>query len=84
MKMVQHVAASTENAENTYVGIGTDYAMSFHVKDVVDLAAENISLEETAAKPQNGECFFLRWRWFGSSNVHRHTFRIQNGRRYRG
>ena len=64
MKMVQQVSSSTESGDNGYVGVGTDYAMSFYIKDVVDLAAENISLEDTAAKPQNGKdsfCFDDSW-----------------------
>lgn len=77
MKMVQNAASTTENGENGYVGVGTDYAMSFYIKDVVDLAAENITLEDTAVKPQNGECLLLR-RFFGRSNVSRYTIRIQD------
>ena len=40
-------------ATSDYVGVGEDHAMSFDVKETVDLAVENVFFN-TAEKPQNG------------------------------
>ncbi len=59
--MVQQVRSTTDDqsngigeTSNNYLGSGADHAMSFEIKDVVDLAAENLSFNDITAKSQNG------------------------------
>jgi len=60
LKMVQQIKSGSKgdvngSQENSgdYVGAGDDYAMTFDVKDVVDLAVEG-DLVGTQTKMQNG------------------------------
>ncbi|KAI9878365.1 MAG: hypothetical protein M1830_001108 [Pleopsidium flavum] len=61
LKMVQQVRSTADDQSNgvgetssNYLGSGADHAMSFEIKDVMDLAAENVSFNDITAKSQNG------------------------------
>ncbi len=65
LKMVQQVRSATSDQSNgvkdtssNYLGSGADHAMTFEIKDVVDLAAENLSFSDGTAKTQNGSSPF--------------------------
>ncbi|MCJ1229114.1 hypothetical protein MMC12_005779 [Toensbergia leucococca] len=60
LKMVQHVkseekceANGIQECTGDYIGVGEDHAMSFDIKEVVDLAVEGVAFD-ARDKPQNG------------------------------
>ena len=66
LKMVQHVkseekceANGIQECTGDYIGVGEDHAMSFDIKEVVDLAVEGVAFD-ARDKPQNGMEISLR------------------------
>lgn len=60
LKMVQQVnnkgdANWAKETSEEYIGIGEDHAISFDIKEVVDLAVEGV-LFNSREKSQNGKC----------------------------
>lgn len=62
LKMVQQVRASNKNEVNgspeisgEYIGIGEEHSMSFDIKEVADLAVQNVPFDHQD-KAQNGRC----------------------------
>ncbi len=62
LKMVQQVRSGNKNdvngnheASGEYVGIGEEHSMSFDVKEIADLAVDNVTFDHRH-KSQNGRC----------------------------
>ena len=61
LKMVQQVRSSSKSevngnqeASGEYIGIGDDHSMSFDIKEVADLAVDNVTFDHRD-KTQNGK-----------------------------
>jgi PAB1-binding protein PBP1 len=60
LKMTKRLQAAPDTANGTatpsddYLGTGDDHLLTFSTQDVVDLAVQNVALDKSTAKAQNG------------------------------
>ena len=82
LKMVQRSRHHTQSSLNgtpetsaDFVGTGDDFAMSFYIKDVVDICVENVTLG-TREKLPNGMCTTSTLYFMFSSKICRQRYAV--------